>query len=238
MTVPEPLTGGNNAHEVVRIGDAVHRAPRSDYAAEVLRHLESVGYEYAPRHLGVDDQGRDVLSYIPGETTDHPSQRAPGAYARAGMMLRQLHEVTANHPLARDHPCVLHGDPGPFNTIVRDGLPIAFIDWTGCAPGAPLDDLGYLAWTWCVQAVGNVPIADQAAHLRELRDGYGEVAPDDLLAAMLASQSHIVDAETANLHEPTLSPTRRAHARRAITWAESSRAMTADHSTRFLAALS
>jgi hypothetical protein len=48
----------------------------------VLRYLESVGYLHAPRHLGIDDQGRDVLSYIPGRTTDHPTQRADGAYAR------------------------------------------------------------------------------------------------------------------------------------------------------------
>ncbi|HEY5397215.1 MAG TPA: hypothetical protein VIL16_17660 [Trebonia sp.] len=34
---------------------------------------------YAPRYLGVDDRGRDILTYIPGRTTDHPSQRADGA---------------------------------------------------------------------------------------------------------------------------------------------------------------
>lgn len=80
----ERLVGGNNAEEVVRVGDTVHRTrgPRSDFAADVLRYLESVGYLHAPRHLGIDDQGRDVLSYIPGRTTDHPTQRADGAYAR------------------------------------------------------------------------------------------------------------------------------------------------------------
>ena len=61
----------------------------------------------------------DVLTYVPGRTTDHPSQRASGAYARGAVMLRELHALTAGHPLAAGRECVLHGDPGPFNAIFR-----------------------------------------------------------------------------------------------------------------------
>jgi aminoglycoside phosphotransferase (APT) family kinase protein len=60
----------------------------------------------------------------------------------AGTVLRELHEATTDHPLAGDQECVIHGDPGPFNTIFQDGLPVAFIDWTGCSPGSLLDDGG------------------------------------------------------------------------------------------------
>jgi hypothetical protein len=35
----------------------------------------------------------------------------------------------------------------------------ALIDWDSCAPGARLSDLGYMAWTWCIQASGHVPLA-------------------------------------------------------------------------------
>lgn len=96
------MGGGNNAREVVRAGDAVRRArdAGSEFAARVLAYLESAGYPYAPRYLGVDDRDRDILSYIPGRTTDHPGQRADGAYARGGAILRHLHETTAGHPLA------------------------------------------------------------------------------------------------------------------------------------------
>jgi hypothetical protein len=120
----EPLGGGNNAREVVRVGDTVHRArdTGSGFAAQVLAYLESAGYPYAPRYLGVDDDGRDILSYIPGQTTDHPSQRAGGAYARGGAMLRLLHETTAGHRLAAGRDCVLHGDPGPFKALLLSAL--------------------------------------------------------------------------------------------------------------------
>ncbi|GAA2832888.1 hypothetical protein ABT362_10235 [Nonomuraea rubra] len=72
-----------------------------------------------------------------------------------------------------------------------------------------LDDLGYLAWTWCVQAQGQVPIADQARHLRELRDGYGDVEPEPLVAAMIRNQERVIAAETPYTRTPNLPPTQR-----------------------------
>jgi hypothetical protein len=104
-------------------------------------------------------------------------------------MLRLLHETTAGHRLAAGRDCVRHGDPGPFNTIFWQGLPVAFIDWSSCRPGDRRDDLGYLAWTWCIQSQCHVPIVEQARHLRELRDGYGGIEPENLLDAMMRSQT-------------------------------------------------
>jgi aminoglycoside phosphotransferase (APT) family kinase protein len=43
-------------------------------------------------------------------------------------MLRLLHDVTSRSDLAAGAECVVHGDPGPFNAIFRDGMPVAFID--------------------------------------------------------------------------------------------------------------
>ena len=183
----EPLIGGRNTSEVVRAGDTVRRArdPGSAFAARLPGSLDSAGYPYAPRFLGVDDRGRDILTYVPGRTTDHPSQRADGAHARGASMLRELHDPTAGHPLAGGRECVLHGDPGPFNTIFSGGTPVAFVDWTSSRPGGRLDDHGYMAWTWCIQSEGNVPPGAQAAHLRELRDAYGPVPPQALIDAMI-----------------------------------------------------
>jgi Ser/Thr protein kinase RdoA (MazF antagonist) len=165
------------------------------------------------------------------------NQRADGAYARGGAMLRRLHETTAGHPLAAGRECVIHGDPGPFNTIFQQGLPTAFIDWSSCRPGDRLDDLGYLAWTWCIQSEGQVPIAEQARHLRELRDGYGDTEPEILLDAMMGSQTRIVDLETACLGNPGRPAARRQHARAAIAWAAADRALLREHEALLLSAL-
>ncbi|MFF5175084.1 phosphotransferase [Micromonospora sp. NPDC000089] len=203
----------------------------------MLSFLEAAGYPYAPRHLGVDERGRQVLSYVPGETTDHPSQRAAGAYAAGGRMLRALHDATAHSALAEGRECVIHGDPGPFNTIFRDGLPVAFIDWDSCRPGERLDDLGYLAWTWCVQAVGRVPVPQQAWHLRELRDGYGDVDGDTLIRAVLRRQGELIRTEEANRIDPRQNAERRRHAEWAVAWATADRELVLRHERLLLAAL-
>lgn len=241
----QPLTGGRNAAEIVRIGETVHRSrePGSEFAARLLRYLESAGYAYAPRHLGVDSRGRDILTYIPGQTTDHPSQRADGAYARGAVMLRELHDLTAGHRLAAGRECVVHGDPGPFNAIFNAGMPVAFIDWTSSRPGGRLEDLGYMAWSWCVQARGNVPVADQARHLRELRDAYGPpasaglVEPEALVAAMIRAQSRILEVFEPVLADQGYPAHERGWAADAIQWATEDRCLLQAHEPAFLAAL-
>jgi hypothetical protein len=40
--------------------------PHSPLVHALLTHLESVGFEGAPRFLGIDGSGREVLSYIDG----------------------------------------------------------------------------------------------------------------------------------------------------------------------------
>ena len=82
-----------------------------------------------------------------------------------------------------------------------------------------------------------MPIADQAAHLRELRDGYGDVEPEQLIAAMIRQQTRIVDRETANLSDFALAASRREHAKSAITWARSDRALIRKHQALLLSAL-
>src|ERR1700712_469901 len=65
-----PLGGGRTTAGVVRIGNAVHRPvrPWTPAVHAVLRHLEKVGFEGAPRVLGLDEQGREVLTFLEGET--------------------------------------------------------------------------------------------------------------------------------------------------------------------------
>ena len=48
------------------------RSPRSrsPFDSNVLRHLEAAGFDGAPRLLGIDEHGREVLTYIDGKTID------------------------------------------------------------------------------------------------------------------------------------------------------------------------
>lgn len=60
----EPLAGGmHETRAVVRVGDTVRRpvTESSDAVQALLLHLEHVGFEGAPRYLGSDTEGREVL---------------------------------------------------------------------------------------------------------------------------------------------------------------------------------
>src|SRR5260221_6573384 len=58
-----PLAGGNMSSGVVRVGDTVRRpaGPWTPAVHALLAHLHAVGFDGAPRPLGVDERGREVL---------------------------------------------------------------------------------------------------------------------------------------------------------------------------------
>lgn len=196
MEREEPLLGGNRTEQVVKIGQAVHRSRgrNSDFVATLLTTLERQGFPFAPKYFGRDDEGRDVFSYLDGVTTEHPKQRSEAAYQQAGRMLRLLHDETAGSGLAGGAECVIHGDPGPFNTIFRSGMPVAFIDWDSARPGSRVEDLAYMAWTWCIFSDPRIPVDEQASRLNALRLGYGFASGPQLLDAVLACQAAVMNS--------------------------------------------
>lgn len=80
----QTLEGGRQTGGVVRVGETVRRPhhARSDYVHAVLEHLASVGFDGAPRLLGTDEQGREVLSYLAGEVVTRSPVRLSDAPAR------------------------------------------------------------------------------------------------------------------------------------------------------------
>lgn len=195
MAVDEPLTGGRLTAGVVRVGDTVRRprGPHSEFVAALLRLLEERGFDGAPRHLGTDGGGRDVLTYLDG---DVPARFRPWTDEQvnaAAALLRRFHDATRGSHLTGGHAVACHHDPGPNNAVFRAGRPIAFIDFDFAAPGDPLEDVGYLAWTWCVSSKRSAPSPDeQAGQVRVLADGYGlsRLQRTGLVDAMLERQAH------------------------------------------------
>lgn len=58
MAQQEEVLSGGNVNQVVRIGETVRRHVKPNpYVVELLLHLEKVGYDHAPRFLGIDEQG-------------------------------------------------------------------------------------------------------------------------------------------------------------------------------------
>lgn len=189
-----PLEGGRLTPGVVRVGDTVRRPskPSSPFVSALLQHLDDRGFAGAPRYLGCDGEGRDTFTFIPGSVPAHWQRFADEQICAAATLLRAFHDATRGITLAGEASVICHHDVGPNNFVFQDGRPIALIDFDMAAPGEPLEDLGYMAWSWCVSSKSErQPVCDQAAQVRILADAYGlDVASRRrLVDAMLDRQS-------------------------------------------------
>ncbi|MBN6058367.1 aminoglycoside phosphotransferase family protein, partial [Nonomuraea sp. RK-328] len=186
----QPLTGGNVSDGVVRVGDTVRRpaGPWTPAVHALLTHLHDVGFHAAPRPLGIDDQGREVLTFARGQVV-WPDRFAlvepPGRLAHVARIIRDFHDAVQGFaPPADAHWQVLippdasdiiaHHDLAPWNLVVSDESECVFIDWDGAGPGSRLWDVAYAIH-------GFIPLTahpdrqhrNRAARLRTFADAYG-----------------------------------------------------------------
>lgn len=171
----QPLTGGRVTAGVVRIGDTVRRPVAGDrnFQRSCLRHLEAVGFDGTPRFLGIDDAGREMLSFIPGEVPSDLGHYDDGQLRAAAALLRRFHDATADFAGCRDRGFVAcHNDWAPTNAVFRHGLPVALIDFDTLAPGLRLWDLGYSAFTWLDLGNDDYTPAEQRRRMAVFAHGY------------------------------------------------------------------
>lgn len=217
-----PFGGGHLTRGVVRAGDTVRRPRASAFVERLLRHLEAVGFDGAPRWLGVDDEGRDVLGYLPGRVAEVDQRLSGAQVAAAGRLLRAFHDATRGSALAGEHETVCHHDAGPHNMVFgEDGLPYALIDFDVAAPGDALDDVSYAAWLCCLNSawVHSARPDAQARCLRRFVDSYGldEARRAEVLDAVIARQFEGVAWARRCLADLDQHRNVREHARRMLT---------------------
>ncbi|MFI5910445.1 aminoglycoside phosphotransferase family protein [Dactylosporangium sp. NPDC051541] len=132
---------------VIRIGDTVRRPlhPWSASIHELLEFLAAAGFPYSPRFLGVDDEGREVLTYLEGESGGDGWRHAAdeGGLAAMGRLLREYHDVVAGFRPTHDGRIMCHGDFGPWNLVWRDGVPVGILDWDYACRRPPVHDVAY-----------------------------------------------------------------------------------------------
>ncbi|MFE2990614.1 aminoglycoside phosphotransferase family protein [Streptomyces sp. NPDC059262] len=193
----EALVGGLvNAGAVFRRGELVERpAPRNARALHAwLLALKEHGFDAAPAPAGLTADGREQLTFIPGDVALPPFPdwaMTSSALASVGSLLRRLHETSvavavdtrAEWPPDLADPeggsMLCHNDVCPENVVFRDGCAAALIDFDMAAPGRALWDIAMTARYWVPMlepesaAAHFPPGLDAAARLRILADSYG-----------------------------------------------------------------
>ncbi|GGS91686.1 hypothetical protein GCM10010156_57460 [Planobispora rosea] len=212
-----PLLGGDVTDGVVRVGDTVRRPtrPSTPSVHALLRHLEATGFQGAPRVVGIDERGREVLTYLEGESGLRPLPpyaATDEALAALAGLLRRFHDAAAtfrpprhavwengsNDDLAPE--LVGHCDVNLDNVIFRDGLPYALIDFDLARPTTRLFDVVTTLRHWAPLAdpVDLDPVQrelEPGPRLRLFCDAYG-LRPRDRrrlldLARLRFSRSYI-----------------------------------------------
>lgn len=180
---------------MVRVGDTVRRpaGPNTPFVGRLLAHLHAVGFEEAPRFLGLDERGRETLEFLPGDVpSDCRGIVWSDAQLRASArLLRRFHDATAGGALAGHAEVVCHNDFGPWNLVWVDDLPRGIIDFDNAAPGSRVDDLGYAVWKHLNVGLLGLPAREQLRRLEVMATAYGLSADDVLLAAMTAWQAPV-----------------------------------------------
>ncbi|MFJ8545890.1 phosphotransferase [Streptomyces sp. NPDC093586] len=148
---------------------------------ELLRLFEASGWNGAPRYLCVDDDGREVLSYIEGHVAWEPRQpaavSADESLVAVARLVREFHDLTAGTPLAGDQEVVCHNDLSPKNTVYQlyggELRPTAFIDWDLAAPGARVHDIAHVCWQYLGLGPSVTCVEEAARRMRLIVDAYG-----------------------------------------------------------------
>jgi Phosphotransferase enzyme family len=177
------LTGGRQSSGVVRVGDTVHRPlhRNSEFVHALLRHFERFGFDGAPRFLGIDDEGREILTYIEGRVFVGPEELGGPVslltdeqLTSSGHLIRRFHDATAGTALAGDAEVVCHSDLGQHNIVFQGDDAVAIIDWDeDVGPGQRIVDFAHAVW--CLAEVGSQggTVEEQRRRIRIVCDSYG-----------------------------------------------------------------
>jgi hypothetical protein len=168
-----PLLGGDVTEGVVRVGNTVRRPVQanSPLVHGLLKHLEKSGFGGAPRFLGIDAGGREVLTYIDGEVAGRPR---PGWIAgedrlkSVARLVRAYDDAAATFqpgpdeqpdpglpdppgiPPAPPYPPELigHVDITPENVVFRGGRAVALIDFDLAKWATRADEIFNMMMWW------------------------------------------------------------------------------------------
>lgn len=114
--------------------------------------------------MGVDGQGREVLTFLAGQTVGSAKPwpgwvHADDILVQVARWLRSFHQAVASFAPPAEAiwrmggqwtPGLIvgHNDAAPYNAVWRDGALAGFIDWDMAGPVPAAWDVAFTAFSW------------------------------------------------------------------------------------------
>lgn len=200
---------GGSMNQVERIGDTVHRQVKgSPTLHSYLLYLEKAGMNGVPRFLGLDEQGREILTYMPGKTQGnglpfgHPCLMSEETIVGAASFLRKLHDVSVgflsealekswvntDYP-HKDCDTICHNDAAVWNFVFIDENVAGLIDFDAACAGERVWDLAWsvygtvhlLPWVLGEDYMSSKHSALYKRRVKLYFDAYGMECPPDFM---------------------------------------------------------
>jgi phosphotransferase family enzyme len=181
------LPGGMGGVE--RVGDRVHRATGywTPAVHALLAHLDD-HVPHVPRVHGFDEQGREVLDFLPGEFCEPLS---PAQITSLITWMRGMHEVVAGfvHPGPwryfdiPDPVFIGHNDLAHYNACFDGDQLAGVFDWDLAGPTNPLMELAFAAWN-IVPLWTDIGVERAAARLTHIAESYDGPSAHEILHAV------------------------------------------------------
>lgn len=187
----EEILAGGNSTVVTRAGGTVRRGtgPWTPAVHELLAALRAAGITEVPTALGLDELGREILTYLPGDAAHYPLPEwvwNVSILRRAGALLRRIHDASAGLarlelewqlPTHEPAEVVCHNDVAPYNMLFEHGNLTGLIDFDTSSPGPRIWDVAYLAYRLVPLGENGGSAApqgrDRLARLDALIEAYG-----------------------------------------------------------------
>ena len=159
----QKLIGGRDG--ITRIGRLVYRPAGlwSEQIQRLLPYVRNQSFVNLPEPFGFDEQGREVVSFLPGEVSNYPlSANAASleALTSAAKLLRGYHDAslgflaTPHKPMNWQFPprspneVICHGDFAPYNVVLNGRKAVGIIDFDTAHPGPRVWDIAYALYRW------------------------------------------------------------------------------------------